>query len=402
METPMETAPGRGFELMRLMHALKPHISVERAFFGAGAIGALPGVLRDLGVAKALIVTDRGVAASGIAERVRILIEGAPVAAAVFDATDPEPGAEVPDGIAARYRNEQIGCVVGLGGGSCLDTAKAVGIMLAHGGTLREYLGPDKIYRPGLPVVLVPTTSGTGSEATPNALFIVDGEKQAVLSRHIMPTAAIIDPELTLTAPAPVTAASGLDALVHAVETYTSLGATAVTEMYSLRAVELIAGSIRSAVWRGSDLAARTDMALGSYLAGVAIANAGTGAVHALAYPLGGKYRVAHGMANALMFPYVTEWNIPSDMRKFATLARAIGEPIDGLSLHDAAFKFLSGIEAIIEDVGVPRSLDDVGIPRSELGALVEGAAKQTRLLKNNPRVLSKDDMATIYTKAWR
>lgn len=385
-----------------LMQELKPHISVGRVFFGAGAIQALPGVLRDMGVAKALIVTDRGVAASGIAERVRRMAEEAPVATAVYDATDPEPGAEVPDGIAARYRSEQIGCVVGLGGGSCLDTAKAVAVLLAHSGTLRDYLGPDKIHNPGLPLVLAPTTSGTGSEATPNALFIVDGEKQAVLSRHIMPDAAIVDPELTLTAPAPVTAASGLDALVHAVETYTSRGATPVTEMYSLRAVALIAGSIRQAVWRGSDLAARTDMALGSYLAGVAIANAGTGAVHALAYPLGGKYRVAHGVANALMFSYVTEWNIPSDMPKFAALARAMGEQVDGLSLRDAAFKFLRSIEALIEDVGVPRSLDEVGIPRQELGTLVEGAAKQTRLLKNNPRALSKDDMSAIYTKAWR
>lgn len=384
------------------MQVLKPHICVERVFFRAGAIEALPGVLKELGVAKALIVTDRGVASSGIVERARALVEAASVATAVYDATDPEPGEGVPDGIADRYRHEAIDGVVGLGGGSCLDTAKVVAVMLAHGGKLREYLGPDKVPGPGLPSVMVPTTSGTGSESTPNALFIVDGEKQAVLSRHIMPAVAIIDPELTLSVPPHVTAASGLDALVHAVETYTSLGATPVTEMYSLRAVELIAASIRSAVWRGNDLAARSDMALASYLAGVAIANAGTGAVHALAYPLGGRYRVSHGVSNALMFPYVSEWNIPADLPRFATLAKAVGEQVEGLPLRDAAFRFLRGIEAIIGDVGVPRSLDELGIARSELPVLVEGAAKQTRLLKNNPRVLSKDDIAAIYTKAWR
>ncbi len=384
------------------MQVLKPHICVERVFFRAGAIEALPGVLKELGVTKALIVTDRGVASSGIVERARALVEAAAVATAVYDTTDPEPGEGVPDGIADRYRHEGIDGVVGLGGGSCLDTAKVVAVMLAHGGKLREYLGPDKVPGPGLPSVMVPTTSGTGSESTPNALFIVDGEKQAVLSRHIMPAVAIIDPELTLSVPPHVTAASGLDALVHAVETYTSLGATPVTEMYSLRAVELIAASIRSAVWRGNDLAARSDMALASYLAGVAIANAGTGAVHALAYPLGGRYRVSHGVSNALMFPYVSEWNIPADLPRFATLAKAVGEQVEGLPLRDAAFRFLRGIEAIIGDVGVPRSLDELGIARSELPVLVEGAAKQTRLLKNNPRVLSKDDIAAIYTKAWR
>ncbi|NLM65015.1 MAG: iron-containing alcohol dehydrogenase, partial [Firmicutes bacterium] len=255
---------------------------------------------------------------------------------------------------------------------------------------------------PGLPMVLVPTTSGTGSECTPNALFIVDGEKQAVLSRYILPQAAVVDPDLTLSMPPKVTAASGLDALIHACESYTSLGATPLTEVFSLRAVELIAGAIRAAVWRGSDRKARADISLGSYLAGVAIANAGTTAVHALAYPLGGKYRIPHGVSNALMFPYVMEWNIPADMEKFARLAQAVREDVDGLPLREAARRFLRGIESIIEDVGVPRTLDEVGIDRGELPALVEGAARQQRLLRNNPRSLSKEDMAAIYAKAWR
>lgn len=165
-------------------------------------------------------------------------------------------------------------------------------------------------------------------------------------------------------------------------------------------AVELIASSIRTAVWHGSDLKARTDMALGSFLAGVAITNAGTGAVHALAYPLGGKYRVAHGVSNSLMFPYVAEYNVVSNLTKFAILAKALGERVEGLSIRDAALSFVNGVKAIIRDVRLPETLAEVGIGPSDIPHLVEVASRQTRLLKNNPRLLTRDDIEAIYRRA--
>lgn len=373
---------------------------VEQVHFGAGSLECLPAVLRSMGVNRALVITDKGVAGSGAMALAEGYLRRESIHPILFDDTQPEPGADVADDIVERFAGEGVNGVVGLGGGSCLDTAKVVAIMLKHGGSLRDYIGRDRVKKPGLPMVMVPTTAGTGSESTPNALFIVDGEKQAVLSKHIMPEVAIVDPELTVSMPPSITASSGLDALVHACESYTSLGATPISEMYSLRAVELIARSIRTAVWRGTDLEARTDMALGSYLAGVAIAKAGTGGVHALAYPLGGEHGVPHGVSNALMFPYVIEWNLPSDLDRFAILAKAIGEKVEGLSPRDAAFSFLRGINVIVQDVGIVRTLDEVGIGESELPSLVEGAARQTRLLKNNPRRLGRDDIEAIYSRA--
>jgi alcohol dehydrogenase len=369
-------------------------------FFGAGAIESLPAVVRDLGVTRALLVTDKGVTESGAAGLAEARLREQGIAVAVFDDTQPEPGAEVVERVMERARGEGIDGVVGLGGGSPMDTAKVASVLLKLGGCLRDYLGAGRIHGPGLPLILVPTTAGTGSESTPNALFLVDGEKQAVISEHLLPNAAIIDPSLTLSMPPTVTAASGVDALVHACETYTSLASTKLSEMYSLRAAELIARSIRTAVWRGSDLEARTDMALGSYLAGIAVANAGTGAVHALAYPLGGKHRIPHGVSNSLMFPYVAEYNVMADLPKFSALARALGEKVDGLTPRDAALCFVNSVKALVRDVGLPTTLTEVGISPSELPHLVDVAVRQTRLLSNNPRTLTRGDIDTIYRKA--
>ncbi|MGE5592602.1 MAG: iron-containing alcohol dehydrogenase [Betaproteobacteria bacterium] len=378
----------------------KPFVSVGQVFFGVSAIERLPVVLKELGVSRTLLVTDKGVTASGAVSLVEQSLRRESIATVVFDDTQPEPGVEVVERVVGLGRDEKIDGIVGMGGGSSMDTAKMASILLKFGGNVRDYLGEGLVPGPGLPMVLVPTTAGTGSESTPNALFVVDGEKQAVVSRHLVPRAAIVDPTLTLSVPPSITASAGVDALVHACETYTSLGSTPLSEMYSLRAVELIAGSIRTAVWQGSDLKARTDMALGSFLAGVAITNAGTGAVHALAYPLGGRYRVPHGVSNSLMFPYVAEYNVLSDLPRFTALAKALGEKVDGLSIRDAALCFVKGVRAIIQDVGLPRTLAEVGIGPSEIPHLVDVAARQTRLLKNNPRVLTRNDIEAIYRKA--
>jgi len=357
-------------------------------------------VVQRFGAGRVLVVTDRGVRNAGILGEPLSALQRSGIGYAVFDDIKPEPNEGTVDALVAAVRDEKIDAVVGIGGGSVLDCAKVAAILLSRGGRLRDYLGQGKVAGYGLPLILVPTTSGTGSESTPNALFIVDGEKQAVISPYLVPKVAVIDPVVTATAPPHVTAAAGVDALVHACESFTSLRSTSLTEMYSLRAAELIARSIRTAVWQGIDMAAREDMALGSYLAGIAIANAGTGAVHALAYPLGSKHGLSHGISNSVMFLYVSEANIPAAIQKFAILARALGAKTTDMSRREAAYAYVDEIMSIIRDVGLPLSLAEFGVEPSDIHELVTDAMKQTRLLNNNPRVLAQEDIEKIYRHA--
>ena len=379
---------------------IAPFISCSRVYFGAGALDSLATVLKDLGACRVLVVTDKGVSGAGILDEPISALGRYGIGCTVFDDIKPEPDENTVDALIDAVCSDRIDAVVGFGGGSVMDCAKVAAVSLAHGGRLRDYVGRDRVTEHGLPLVLVPTTSGTGSESTPNALFIVDGEKQAVISPLLLPKAAVIDPAVTVTAPPHVTAASGVDALVHACESFTSLRATPLTEVYSLHAAELIAGSIRTAVWQGSNMAARRDMALGSYLAGIAIANAGTGAVHALAYPLGSRFGLSHGMSNSVMFAAVSEANVPADLDKFAILAHTLGSKTEGMSRRESAAAYTAEITSIIGDVGLPSSLTELGIKASDLDQLVSDAAKQTRLLINNPRALSPDDIATVYSRA--
>ncbi len=379
---------------------IAPFISCSQVYFGAGALDSLAMVLKDLGACRVLVVTDKGVSGAGILDEPISALGRSGIGRTVLDDIKPEPDENTVDALIDAVCSDRIDAVVGFGGGSAMDCAKVVAVSLAHGGRLRDYIGCDRVTEHGLPLVLVPTTSGTGSESTPNALFIVDGEKQAVISPHLLPKVAIIDPVVTVTAPPRVTAASGVDALVHACESFTSLRATPLTEVYSLRAAELIAGSIRTAVWQGSNMAARRDMALGSYLAGIAIANAGTAAVHALAYPLGSRFGLSHGMSNSVMFTAVSEANVPADLDKFAILARALGGKTEGMSRRESAAAYTAEITSIIRDVGLPSSLTELGVKASDLDQLVSDAAKQTRLLINNPRALSPEDIATVYSRA--
>jgi len=292
--------------------------------------------------------------------------------------------------------------VVGLGGGSTLDTAKTVAMLLRNTGQAEDYLGIGLVKQRGVPSILMPTTGGTGAEITPNALFYVPAarEKKAIVSPHIIPDVAIVDPALTVTVPPAVTAATGVDALSHAVESYTSLNATPLTDLYSLEAIRLIGAHMRTAVANGNDLAAREGMARASLYAGIGIGNAGTNIVHALAYPLQGQHRITHGVANSLLLPYGMEYNALSNLTKFATVAEALGEPIAGLSPRDAAARSTEACRLLSQDVGIPQKMHEVGIRAEHISDLVEGAMKMTRLWANNPRMVRPEDARAIFGKA--
>lgn len=380
-----------------------PFRTPELVYLGVGALAKLGPEARRLVAARALIVTDRGVAGAGIAERARLALEQAGVDAVVYDETKAEPDFENVDQCLETARAAMVDLLVGLGGGSSMDLAKGVAAMMTNSGRLIDYYGTDKLTVPALRVIAIPTTSGTGSEATPNAIFTDHAEKlkKGVVSHYLLPAVAIVDPALTLTTPAHVTAATGMDALTHAVESYTSRKATYQTDLYSFEAIRRIAPNLRTAVFDGSNLPARREMAFASFFAGVAIANAGTGAVHAMAYPLGGQFGVPHGVSNALLMPYVLELNVLGNIQKFAAIAGALGEQTEGLSTREAAQVAVDAIRQLSVDVGIPQRMRDVGVPRDAIGGMASAAIQITRLMDNNPRTLSVEEVRSVYEAAW-
>ena len=266
-----------------------------------------------------------------------------------------------------------------------------------------DYVGLDLVKRPGLPTIMVPTTAGTGSEATFTSVFTMKETKTkgGVNSPFLFPHTAILDPQLTLGLPADITASTGMDALTHAIESFTSLQAHFMSKPLSLKAIEIISAHLRGAVFGGSDILFRTSMMKASYLAGMGLAMSGVGAVHALAYPLGAFFDVPHGLANALLLPYVLEYNYPGDIDKFARIARAMGENSKGLSKRDTAALTVRAVRNLSRDINIPQRLKDLKIPEDSIPAMAEAAMKLTRPLMNNPRPLTAGVAEDIYLKAF-
>ncbi|MHB1004170.1 MAG: iron-containing alcohol dehydrogenase [Chloroflexota bacterium] len=373
-------------------------------YFGTGAVEKTGDEAVSFKAKRPIIICDPGVAKAGIAEQIqKIVLAKAGVQADVYADVEPEPRVESLERCAEAVKKGGYDLLIGVGGGSSMDTTKGVSVLVGNGGSIRDYFGTDKVPRKGLPMILIATTSGTGAEISNNAVFLDVSQnlKIGTVSPYCLADVAIVDPMLTVSMPPSVTAATGMDALTHAIESYTAVKATPLTELWSLESIRLIAKSLRTAVNRGGDLQARYDMALGSLTAGIALANASTGAVHALAYPLGGTYHVAHGVSNALMLPYVLEYNALADIQKFAKVAEAMGECVDGLCPRDAAMLAVDAVRQLSEDVGIPQRMRDVGVPEAAIEGFVPGAMGTTRLMDNNPRKLTEKDVLTIYRKAW-
>ena len=291
--------------------------------------------------------------------------------------------------------------VVAFGGGSAMDTAKMLTILPGTGKTVEDFVGVDLIPKPGIPVIAIPTTAGTGSEVTKVAIFANEklNVKQGVSSPYLVPSVALVDPLLTITCPPRVSAASGLDALIHNIEAFTSVNATPLTDMYALEGIRLIT-SIRTAVYQGNNVdSARYEMAMGALYGGVSFGNAGVTAVHALSYPIGGAFHVPHGDANTLMLPWVMEVNMLGCLDRFMRIGVAMGLHIDGLTPRATGAAVIEALRELAEDLDVPQYLSDVNIPESAIDQLADGAMGQTRLLVNNPRALTRDDVVEIYRR---
>ncbi len=375
----------------------------RKIVFGCGSLEGLPGHIAELGARKPLVVLDGHLSAQGFRDNVSHLFGDDPARYCIFDEITGEPSLEVADKGAVLARAEGCDIVVGIGGGSTLDAAKAMAIIVTNGGEARQYLGLNNVPRPGLPKIMIPTTAGTGSEVTFTAVFIRKDlkKKEGMNSPYLYPELALLDPLLTVSVPPDVTASTGLDALCHAIESYTSIIANPMSEMISLEAIGLIASNLRTSVHNGSDIRARENMLLGSLYAGLGLANAGVTAVHSLSYPLGGTYGIPHGLANTIMLPPVMRFNVAAALDKFADIAEVMGEDVESFSVREAAFMAIDAVEDLIEDCGIMETLEDLGINKDDFEMMADAAMGVARPLANNPRVVTRDDAIAMYEEAY-
>ncbi|MCE1172836.1 MAG: L-threonine dehydrogenase [Azovibrio sp.] len=368
---------------------------------GAGCLADAVQVIRSKGFKRALIVTDKPLNNLGVVGKVADLLAGAGVAVTVYDGTKPNPTiTNVEEGL-ALLRRDNCDCVVSLGGGSPHDCAKGIALCAANGGSIADYEGLDKSAKPQLPLVAINTTAGTASEMTRFCIITDEARhvKMAIVDRHTTPILSVNDPELMAGMPKGLTAATGMDALTHAVEAYVSIAATPITDACALKAVELIAAYLRRAVHDGQDMEAREQMAYAQFLAGMAFNNASLGFVHAMAHQLGGFYDLPHGVCNAVLLPHVQAFNAKVAPARLRDLARALGAQVDGLSPEDGAKACLAAIRALSARVGIPAGLTELGVKREDIPTLATNALKDACGL-TNPRPATHAEICAIYEAA--
>lgn len=366
--------------------------------FGCGSIRSLPERLRAVGGTKAFLITDPGVRAAGILDEVTRPLDGAGIDFVICDRVKPDSGSVLIDETVAELKRSDCDAVIGIGGGSSLDTAKAVAALATNPGPALSYAGLHKIRNRPLPMIAIPTTAGTGSEVTLWSVFTDDTRsvKVAIGSTLIYPAVALCDPELTLRLPPLLTAATGMDALAHAVECYTNNACQPISGSLALRAIELIGQHLRSAVLNGRNLQSRYAMMLAAGMAGIAMNPTRLGLAHALAMPLGSwDLHIPHGIVLAVTLPAVMEFNHLAEPDRFVDVARAMGEQVDGLSRLEGAARAVSAVRSLARDIDIPVSLGHYGLREEHVRPVVDEAMKSGNV-PVNPRRACAEDLATI------
>jgi len=369
--------------------------------FGPGSLARLPQVISGF-AERVLLISDPGVAAAGILDKVGSQVQAAGRRAETFTQVEPNPSVETVERAVAVYKKSGSAWVMAVGGGSAMDVGKAVALLAVHPGPIRKYEGVGNVPGPVAPLVCVPTTSGTGSEVT---IFSVITDRQRkfkmpIGSTHLLPTAAVCDPELTVTMPQTITAATGMDALTHAVECYTNTAYHPISKTLALEAIRLIGLHLRRAYASGGDLDARAQMLLASTMAAMAFTRTRLGNVHAMSHPVGAYFDVPHGVANALLLPYIMDWNLPGCLDTFPRVARALGETTDGLSPRAAADVAVDAVRQLSRDLGIPERLRDVGVTRDAIPAMAADAMKSGNVAVN-PRATTYEEMVGLFEQAW-
>jgi len=366
---------------------------------GVGAHKEIGERVKALGGKKPFICTDKGITGAGITDQIaKIIKKDVGVDCVVFDDTIPNPTDKNVEAGLKVYKDNKCDLIISLGGGSSHDCGKAIGVVATNGGKIHDYEGIDKSTKPMPPFIAVNTTAGTASEMT-RFCIITDTSrkvKMAIVDWRVTPNLAINDPLLMAGMPPGLTAATGMDALTHAVEAYVSIIATPVTDACAIKAMQLISEHLRAAVANGGDMVARDGMAYAEYLAGMAFNNASLGHVHAMAHQLGGFYDLPHGICNAILLPHVERFNMIAKMDRFVDIAIALGEPVEGLSIRAAAEKALDAIKQLSRDVGIPSGLKELGVKEKDLKTMAENAQKDACGL-TNPRCPKLEDVIEIY-----
>ena len=369
---------------------------------GIGSTAEIIKELNYLHAKKVLLITDPGLVQAGVAQQVVEMLKQAAVEVEIFDAVEPDPSIQVATKAAEMAKNVKANVLIALGGGSAIDTAKSAALLVTNGGYLKDYAGVNKVVKPILPLIAVPTTAGTGSEVTIFAVMS-DPDKQekfTISSALIAPAVAVLDPLLTLKLPPSVTAFTGMDALTHAIEAFTSSIAQPPTDALALSAIKLVLKHLPVAVGRGDNIKARDGMLQASLLAGIAFNNAFLGLAHAIASPLGGHFHVPHGLANAVMLPYVMEYNLPTAVRRYAEIGCALGLQAVGDTPRAVAEKTVAAITQLARDINIPEKLSNIGA-KEELLPLVARDALKSIQLKFNVRNASEKEILALLQKAY-
>jgi alcohol dehydrogenase class IV len=388
--------------------------------FGRGAAGHLADVARGLGAGRVFVVADPTLQKVGTLTKVTKPLLDAGMSVETFLVEKPEPAVEIVRAAAAKARAIAPAVILGLGGGSNMDAAKLVALVLAHGGDPLDYTGDCRVPGPVLPMIGVPTTAGTGSEVSAAAVFTDTARqiKVSCLSPFLRPDAAVVDPLLSASCPPKVTADSGIDALTHATEAFTAIdndlfplpsgektvyqGKNPMADVMAKEAITLVGKYLRRAVANGDDLEARDGMALAGTLGGLAFSNAGVALVHAMEYPVGGAVHVSHGAGNGLLLPFVMEFNRPAAVRTLAKLPALLGAPDDMESAEDAAVRAVAMVSKLREDIGIPTRLRDIGVTEEMLPGFAEKAYAIKRLMRVNPRLpQSAAEIEAVYRAAY-
>lgn len=384
---------------------MKTHIaySPNKVILGLGAASQVGKEVHLMRGSKALVVTDPGIIRAGLIETIAQSLHQENISYVLYDQVEPEPPSESIDNGAAVFASEGCDLLIGVGGGSALDVTKGISLLANNPGRILDYVGVDMVPKKGAPMILLPTTAGTGSEVT-RVLVMTDEEqntKNVVFTHFALADVAIVDPQLTLSMPQVVTADTGIDALVHAIETYVSMNATVFSDLWAEEAIRLIGAYLPAAYSKGTNLGARYHMSLAATLAGLAFTSGGLGSNHALAYPLGTEYHLTHGRTNAIMLPHVMQFNLPGNYEKYAAIAELLGKETYGLSPMEAASLSVEAVLELEQAIDVSCHLPDYNIPVDDLPVLVDGAMKQARLFVTNPKDMIEADVRSIYEQAF-
>ena len=368
---------------------------------GPGCVKEIGGDIKDLGLKKALVVTDNVLVKIGVVKKVTDVLDESGINYVVADDIQPNPTMKnINDGL-NTYKSENCDFIISIGGGSPQDAGKAIGILATNGGEIKDYEGINMSKHKSVPIIAINTTAGTASEVTIN--YVITNEdthiKMVMVDKNCLASIAVSDPELMTGKPADLTAATGMDALTHAIEAYVSTGAYELTDVLALEAVKLIGESLEDAVKDGNNIEARSKMAYASYIAGMSFNNAGLGYVHSMAHQLGGFYNLPHGVCNAILLPHVEKFNSANTGDKLRKVAEILGENVEGLSVEEANAKAIEAIMKLSERVGIPKGLKELGVKEEDFKVMAENALKDV-CAGTNPREVTLEDTIALYKEA--